>query len=228
MRDPEKTNQPNQRTKQQPSRDDPNPDTHTITAATAQTSPTPSPHNPRETTAIEEEAMEVDETSNASTASTPPKINIQPKIKETHAPHPQVPTNNGTHRATVKWTPPSDITEFETDKRRLNEALFTLMTTLFKDEDGVFYRWESEDMVDTKAASSLTEVTARDFVLPKVTIMATRKIMVFGLRSVLYQAHPNGSITQPRKKCSRIRKLKYRSRIPRAQAGSSSPPGIFC
>ena len=37
-------------------------------------------------------------------------------------------------------------------------------------------------MVETKAASSLTEVTARDFVSPRVTFIASRKLMVFGLR----------------------------------------------
>ena len=126
----------------------------------------------------EDETMDVDETSNLNDETTPTGDKTQDTDAKVTA-HPHIPTNDGTHRITVKWTPPTDITEFENDKHRLNEALFTLMTALFKDDDGVFYRWESEDLVETKAASSLTEVTARDFVSPKVTIMASRNIMVF-------------------------------------------------
>ena len=37
-------------------------------------------------------------------------------------------------------------------------------------------------MVEMKAVSSLTEVTACNFVSPKVTIMASRNLMVFGFR----------------------------------------------
>ena len=131
-----------------------------------------------------DDEMEVDEISNATGHKPPATTNTETTDtnEKTITPYPHIPTNDGTHRITVKWTPPSEITEFENDKRRLNEALYTLMTTLFKDADGVFYRWESEDLVETKAASSLTEVTACDFVSPKVTIMASRNVMVFGLR----------------------------------------------
>ena len=112
---------------------------------------------------IEEEAMDIDEISNATNQTASENTNKTTPDKEaTIAPHPHIPTNNGTHRITVKWTLPTDITEFDNDKRRINEALFTLMKTLFRDEDGAFYRWGSDqDMVETKAASSLTEVTAR-------------------------------------------------------------------
>lgn len=97
-------------------------------------------------------------------------------------PHPKLPTNDGTYRSTVRWTAPSDVTEFENDKNRLNEALHTFMTTLFQDTDGVFYKWESEELLETEAASSLTKEMARDFVSPKVTIIGSRSMMVFGIR----------------------------------------------
>jgi hypothetical protein len=97
-------------------------------------------------------------------------------------PNPKIPTNDGTYRIDVRWTAPSDVTEFENDKNRLNEALHTLMTTLFQDTDGVFYKWESEELLETKAASSLAKEMARDFVSPKVTIIGSRSMMVFGIR----------------------------------------------
>ena len=98
------------------------------------------------------------------------------------APHPHISTNDGTHRITVKWKAPDDVNEFESDKQRLNEALLTLMQTMFKDTDGVFYRWESDDLVETKAASCLTETIARDYVSPKVTFIKSQSLMIFGIR----------------------------------------------
>ena len=106
-----------------------------------------------------------------------------PAITEVIPPHPNIPTNDGTYRITVRWTAPSgDVREFENDKNRLNEALHTLMTTLFQDSDGVFYRWESEDMEETKAASSMSPTIARDFVSPKVTFIGSKSMMIFGIR----------------------------------------------
>jgi hypothetical protein len=140
LRVPAQSNKAKQRQKQHTNCEAGHTDTHENHAA--QNIPTPGSNNPAPvTTEIEEEAMEVDKTSNASTKTTPSTADIQPEIKENIAPHPHIPTIDGTHRITVKWTPPpTEITEFENDKRRLNEALFPLMTTLFKDKDGVFYR----------------------------------------------------------------------------------------
>ena len=126
--------------------------------------------------------MDVDETTTSSNRTPNSHANKTPSTNEVIAPHPHIPTNDGTHRITVKWTPPTKLTEFENDKSRLNEALITLMTTLFQDDDGVFYRWESEDLIESKAASSLTEVIARDYVSPKVTFIGSRNLMIFGIR----------------------------------------------
>jgi hypothetical protein len=130
----------------------------------------------------EEEDMEIEDDSNASVNQSNHASGTLPALNEVIPPHPKIPTNDGTHRITVRWTATSDVSEFEKDKNRLNEALYTLMTTLFHDTDGVFYKWESEDMLETKAASSLSQATARDFVSPKVTFIASRSMMVFGIR----------------------------------------------
>jgi hypothetical protein len=137
----------------------------------------------RETESESEVEMEIDDTSTDSTNLNNSVTGPPPAITEAIPPHPKIPTNDGTHRITVRWTAPSDVTEFDTEPNRLNEALHTLMTTLFQDGDGVFYKWDSDDeTMETRAASSLTQDTAREFVSPKVTIIGSRSMMVFGLR----------------------------------------------
>jgi hypothetical protein len=127
--------------------------------------------------------MEIDEASTTSKNSVYTIADLPPRIPSTETtPYQKTPINDGTHRITVKWTPPSQIDEFENDEQRLNEALYTLMQTLFQDDDGVFYPWDSETTSNTKAASSLTETTAREFVSPKVTFVGSRSLIVFGIR----------------------------------------------
>ena len=96
--------------------------------------------------------------------------------------HINIATNDGTHRLTVKWTSPDDIRTYEKDKAKLNNALLTLIQAIIADEDGVFYRWESEDLLHSKASSSLSLESVRDFVSPTVTFLPSRSQMVFGIR----------------------------------------------
>jgi hypothetical protein len=99
------------------------------------------------------------------------------------APHPNIPTNDGTHRITIKWTPPEEIKEYEKDKNKLNQAIFTLVKDLFPDETGRLYRWESEDLLLSKTAQSLTATELLDYITPKVTLVTTnRPQMIFGIR----------------------------------------------
>ena len=131
---------------------------------------------------LDEEEMDIEDASCDSIKQPSQASRTPPAITEVIPPHPNIPTNDGTYRITVRWTAPSDVRECETDKNRLNEALHTLMTTLFQDSDGIFYRWESEDLAETKAASSLSPTIARDFVSPKVTFIGSKSMMIFGIR----------------------------------------------
>ena len=89
-------------------------------------------------------------------------------------PHPHVATNDGTHRLTIQWTAPTDVAEYENDKQKCNLAIHTLVSVLFLDEDGVLFRWESEDLTISKAASSLNQTDMRDFITPTATFLKSR------------------------------------------------------
>jgi hypothetical protein len=52
--------------------------------------------------------------------------------------YPNIATNDGTHRLTVKWTSLNNIRTYEKDKAKLNDALLNLIQAIIADEDGVF------------------------------------------------------------------------------------------
>ena len=53
---------------------------------------------------------------------------------------------------------------------------------MFPEESGTLYRWESEDLVISKKAKNITDSELRNFITPKVTIIAQRSQMIFGVR----------------------------------------------
>ena len=96
--------------------------------------------------------------------------------------HPHIATNDGTHRLTIQWTAPTDVAEYETDKNKCNLAIHTLVSKILLADDGVLFRWESEDLTTTKATTSLTPAELRDFITPTVTFIKSRRQMIFGVR----------------------------------------------
>jgi hypothetical protein len=107
---------------------------------------------------------------------------INDNSKFSKPPHPNIPMNDGTHRLTIKWTTMEDIKAYERDKRKMNEDIHKLVTAMFPEESGTLYRWESEDLVISKKAKNITDSELRDFITPKVTIIAQRSQMIFGVR----------------------------------------------
>ena len=108
LREPAKTNKTKPRPQQQTPRESENSNERNSRKVKANT--TPGSNSPSAATVVEEEAMEIDETSNASTKTKHTTANIQPEIQETIAPHPHVSTNDGTHRITGRQMEPTDRT----------------------------------------------------------------------------------------------------------------------
>jgi hypothetical protein len=93
--------------------------------------------------------------------------------------HSNVPTNDGTQRITIRWTPPDAIQVYETDKKKMNEAIHSLVKVMFPEDSGVLYRWESEDLMLSKNTQSVTISELRDYISPKVTLITPRDQMIF-------------------------------------------------
>ena len=85
--------------------------------------------------------------------------------------HTHIATNNETHRLTIQWTVPTDVAEYETEKNKCNLAIHTLVSKMLLADDGVLFRWESEDLTTTKAITSFNPTEQRDFITPTITFI---------------------------------------------------------
>ena len=93
-----------------------------------------------------------------------------------------VPTNDGTHRITVRWTPRKHDLSPERNPGEWTQEALLMLQDLFKDEYGVLYRWESQDLSRWIQLSSLTAGELRDFISPSITYVQSKKMFVFGVR----------------------------------------------
>ena len=93
----------------------------------------------------------------------------------------QVKTNDGTTRITIRWTPTDNLSLENAPKEWLESALL-MLNDLFRDDLGVFYRWESQDLLTYSKVTELTLATVREFISPRVAHIYSTKTFIFGLR----------------------------------------------
>jgi hypothetical protein len=135
-------------------------------------------------TTIEEPATKVPTNRNKTERiSTSTKEMIHSKSQQIRLPsHPNIPTNDGTHRITIKWKTMERNKDYENDKSKLNEAIHKLVGDMFPEEFGVLYRWESEDLVMSNTANKMSNSEIRDFISPKITFVSASNQIIFGIR----------------------------------------------
>ena len=97
-----------------------------------------------------------------------------------------VPTNDGTHRVIIKWKldkqSGEDSNTLGNNKALLDQAIHRLLKHIFNDDDGTFYRWESEDLIQAQTISQTTPSSIRDFLTPVITTIHSRNMIIFGAR----------------------------------------------
>jgi hypothetical protein len=101
-----------------------------------------------------------------------------------------VPTNDGTHRITVRWTPSKHDLSPERNPGEWTQEALRMLQDLFQDAHGVLYRWESQDLSRWIQLSTLTPGELRDFISPSITYVQSRKMFVFGVRFGFSSKHP--------------------------------------
>ena len=131
----------------------------------------------------EEEAIEVDnitmaDSTMASKDDTQSGYTSVPKP----APFQPVSVNDGTHRVKFKWTVSDDMRGMEDDPVRLNDVIKDLMTAMFHDDDGMLYRWQSDDLRTSSIPSAMTSSEIRDHISPAITHLKSKSMIIFGIR----------------------------------------------
>lgn len=65
-------------------------------------------------------------------------------------------------RVNVKWNPPDSTCKNEYYKKKRNDAIHELVSAMVPSAVGIFYQWESKDLVVSKLAQDMTSYALRD------------------------------------------------------------------
>ena len=93
-----------------------------------------------------------------------------------------VPTNDGTYRLTFRWTPRGAFANYNDNSTKWLTEVHSIMTELFSDSDGSFFRWESTDLTASNVMSELSPGELREFLSPNITFLPTTSQVIFGAR----------------------------------------------
>ena len=93
-----------------------------------------------------------------------------------------VPTNDGTQRITIRWTPDDEQLSHVSNPGKWTEAALSMMQELFPDEQGQAYRWESKDLATWTPMSAMKPDEFRDYISPAITYISSAGLYVFGFR----------------------------------------------
>ena len=99
-----------------------------------------------------------------------------------HRPYLNVPTNDGTQRITIRWTPEDKQLSHVSNPGKWTEAVLEMMQELFPDEQGLAYRWESQDLATWTPMSLMKPDEFRDYISPAITYISSMGLYVFGFR----------------------------------------------
>ena len=132
----------------------------------------------------EEEVVEVDNTTMADSTIATSKDEVMSENTNVPKPAPfqTVSVNDGTHRVKFKWTVSDAMQGMENDPVRLNDAIKDLMTAMFQDDDGMMYRWQSDDLTTSSIPSAMTSSEIRDHISPAITHIKAKSMIIFGIR----------------------------------------------
>ena len=93
-----------------------------------------------------------------------------------------VPTNDGTMRITVRWTPADKQLSHIQNPGKWATSALTMLQELFPDAAGLAYRWESQDLATWSATSTMQPDELRDYLSPNITHISSKGMYIFGFR----------------------------------------------
>ena len=97
-------------------------------------------------------------------------------------PNLNVPVCDGTHRVTIRWKMPIEISRVSRQASEMKEAIYKLLTELFRDEDGHLYNWTDDGKETYNVISKMTSSEVRQFICPSLTISPSQSMAIIPLR----------------------------------------------
>jgi hypothetical protein len=94
---------------------------------------------------------------------------------------PMIAVNDGTHRITIKWTVSGGIQQLERDRHKLKEAIHQILTSIFKEEDGLLHRWQHHTMPPT-SITTLSSSEVHNYINPDISLLKSSSRVIFSVR----------------------------------------------
>ena len=138
------------------------------------------------TTITEENSKESSSAQSSSGGEPPTQIDEESNSSvgkmSTIIPNLNVPVCDGTHRVTIRWKMPVEISRISRQAAELKEAIYKLLHELFRDEDGHLYNWTDDGKESYNAISKMTSSEVRQFICPSLTISPSQSMAIIPLR----------------------------------------------
>ncbi|KAI2496014.1 hypothetical protein MHU86_18487 [Fragilaria crotonensis] len=97
-------------------------------------------------------------------------------------PNLNVPVNDGTMRITLRWHTKVEVSRLSKNSSQMTASIYDLLTELFKDEDGLLYKWDDEGMEHFNSISTMSPAEVRSFISPSITIIPSQSMVIVPLR----------------------------------------------
>ena len=94
---------------------------------------------------------------------------------------PMIAVNDGTHRITIKLTVSGGIQQFERDRLKLKEAIHQILTSIFKEEDGLLHSWQHHT-VPPMSITTLSSSEVHNYINPDISLLKPSSRVIFSVR----------------------------------------------
>jgi hypothetical protein len=117
------------------------------------------------------------EDSNSSTSSTDGKMSAL-------IPNSNVPINDGTIRISLRWKTNSEVVSLALSQKsnELSAEIHSLLNDIFRDEDGLLYRWTDEGTEHCNSISKMTPEEVRSYIAPSLSVLPSQSQIIVPLR----------------------------------------------
>ena len=92
-----------------------------------------------------------------------------------------IPVSDGTHRVTIRWKLPSEVSRISRQTAEVKDAIYSMLKELFRDDDGYLYQWTEDGTNNHKVISAMNSSEVRQFICPSLTIIPSQSLAIIPL-----------------------------------------------
>jgi hypothetical protein len=99
-------------------------------------------------------------------------------------PNSNVPINDGTIRISLRWKTNSEVVSLALSQKSnaLSAEIHSLLNDVFRDEDGLLYRWTDEGTEHCNSISKMTPEEVRSYIAPSLSVLPSQSQIIVPLR----------------------------------------------